>query len=425
MFQVDGYAVPDPPWLVCKGPESRCFELHEAGGQEFEMRILGGDRNVIASRRFETSQAAIEWGFAERRLLEFDGWKHPYDAEVDDAFEDGVRNWNMVVLGGQRASRFRAWEMAMTVPEARRACVQYAGAPYLGLLTPEELFARYRLLCMSLMEVTRDGRLEVSAWDEWHDRWVHTAAEILLRDLPLDDDRGCPDWSFLQSERLPRATAAYARRKLDWGERILVKYGSTSFLRPALEEGLFRISPASYYNDPSLDTARRDAELERYLVDTATVLTSTLRRHAEGLGDDEKALYTRVVQSATDYYIFCVAGEWELRLFEDFSAGACLVITDPARFARALGDAAQSQLPDWNFACAYVRYIDPVQDLQRMNRGAEERFAPFFCKDFRYSYQKEVRAAWLPPDPGVPAANLEHLFVRLGNLEDYCELIEL
>jgi hypothetical protein len=54
-----------------------------------------------------------------------------------------------------------------------------------------------------------------------------------------------------------------------------------------------------------------------------------------------------------------------------------------------------------------------------------KEFAPFFCKDFRYWYQKEVRAAWLPPDPRTPPAALDHLFIELGCLKDYCELIEI
>ena len=165
MFQVDGYTVPDPLWLVCRHGEERIFDLKNAVDGQFEMRILDGNQAVISSRTFKTAELAIEWGFAERRLLEFDGWKHPYDAEVDDAFEDGVRNWNMLVLGA-RGSRFQVWETAMRIPEAERACAQYAGAPYLGLLTEEELFARYRLLCMSLINVTRDGRLEPADWDE-------------------------------------------------------------------------------------------------------------------------------------------------------------------------------------------------------------------------------------------------------------------
>ena len=424
VFQIDGYCVPDPPWLVCKNSESRIFELHDVGEEEFELRILDGQKVVIASRTFKTRQLAAEWGFEERQKLQFDGWKHPYDAAIDDAFEEGVRNWNLLVLG-VRGKKSPLWETSMLIPEARRACEQYAGAPYLGLLTTDELFERFRLLGLSLMNINSDGLLEPAAWDELQDKRIHAATEILLRDLSLDDQRGRPDWSFVRTTAFRRAVSAYKRRRLNWGDKILVKYGSAEFLRPALKQGILRISPASYYNDPSLNAARRDAELDRVLIDAATDLTSTIRHRPEELRKDELASYTRVVESGTDYYIFCLAAGWQLRLFDDFNADACLVITDPTRFAHALGEAARSQLPDWHFACQFVRYIDPVQELRFMNRGVEVRFAPFLCKDFRFSYQKEVRAAWLPPDPEAPRMELGHLFVTLGSLEDYCEMIEI
>ncbi len=423
LYQIDGYSVPDPPWLVCKNSESRIFELHDLGEEEFEMRILDSDEVVIASRTFKTRQLAAEWGFAERQELQFDGWKHPYDAAIDDTFEEGVRNWNLLVLG-VRGKKFPLWEAYMLIAEARRACEQYACAPYLGMLTIDELFERFRLLGVSLMDINSHGFLEPAAWDELHDKWIHAATEILLRDLSLDDERGRPDWSFVQTTGFRRAVSAYKRRTLKCSDKILVKYGSAEFLRPALKQGIVRISPASYYNDPSLNAARRDAELDRVLIDAASDLTSTIRLRPEELRE-EPALYTRLIQSTTDYYIFCLAGGWQPRLFNDFNADACLVITDPTRFARALGEAVRNRLPDWHFTCEFVRYIDPIQELRFMNRGVEVRFAPFLCKDFRFSYQKEIRAAWLPPNPEGPRMELEHLFITLGNLEDYCEMIEI
>lgn len=364
-------------------------------------------------------------GFAERQTLQFDGWKHPYDAAIDDAFEEGVGNWNLLVLGG-RGRKFPLWETAMLIAEARHACEQYAGAPYLGLLTTKELFERFRLLWPLVMDINGDGLLEPAAWDELHDKWIHAATEILLRDLSLDDKRGRPDWSFVGTTALRRAVTAYKGRRLNWGDKILVKYGKKKHLRPALKQGELRISPASYYKkkDRSLNLARRDDELVRKLIDAATDMTSTIGRRPK-LRKAKPALYSRRVQSVTNYYIFCLAGGWQLRLFGDFDADACLVITDPTRFAHALGEAVRSQLPDWHFACQFVRYIDPVQELRFMNRGAEERFAPFFCKDFRFSYQKEVRAVWLPPDQEDPRMQLEHFKVRLGSLEDYCEMVEI
>jgi len=419
----DGFSIPNPPWLVCKDGESRIFELCSCGQKGFEMRILDANHTVVLSRRFKTRRLAIEWGFEEQSVLRFDGWKHPYDAAVDEVVEDGVGNWNRWVLTG-RGKRFPMWQAMMQVPEARRAADKYAGAPYLGLVTIDEIYARFRILAISLMDVGTDGLCQPAAWGKWHDKWVHTATEILLRDLSLDDERCRADWSFLGSAPLRRAVSAYSRRRPSWGDKLLVKYGSAQYLRSGLKYGTFRISPANSYNDPSLNAARRDDELERLLVDTAVDTTSLFGPLAETMPPEDRALYTRPVQSVSDYYIFCLAMGWNVRLFNDFNADACLVITDPKRFIRALGEAAKGQLPDWRFCCKPVTYIDSVQDLRFLRVRTEARFAPFFCKDFRYLHQKEVRAVWLPPDPAA-RLDLGHIFITLGSLEEYCELIEI
>jgi hypothetical protein len=418
------FAIPNPPWLVCKGNESRSFELFPCDEGGFEMRIVDGGGVVLTSRNFDTRELAIRWGFEERQVLLFDGWKHPYDAAVDEAFEEGVANWNLLVLDS-RAEKFPWWQGMMHIPAAKRASEFYAGAPYLGLLTTDELFKRYCLLFVSTMRMTADGFLEPTDWNDLADKWIHAATEILLRDLSPDDERCRPDWSFVRTPNVTRAASSYSRRKLNWGDDVLVKYGSARFLRPALERGSFRISPANSYLDPSLNVARQDDELERRLVDAAIDMTSVLRQDVDKLSPEERVLYTRPIRSVTNYYIFCMAGGWVPRLFDDFDADACLVITNPVRFARALRDAARGQLPDWHFVCEPVKYIDPVQDLRFLSGRAQERFAPFLCKDFRYLYQKEVRAAWLPPDPEVPRKDLDHIFVDLGSLSDYCELIEI
>jgi hypothetical protein len=100
-------------------------------------------------------------------------------------------------------------------------------------------------------------------------------------------------------------------------------------------------------------------------------------------------------------------------------------VTDPWRFARELGEAAAHVLPGWHYAFEFVRYIDPVQPLDGLNDETRQPFAPFLCKDFRYSYQHEVRAAWLPPTAKGSQPQLDHIFVTLGALTDYCELIEI
>jgi hypothetical protein len=342
----------------------------------------------------------------------------------DIAFEEGVANWNLLAFNAySRSESF--WEIALLLPNTKPACAEYARTRYLGLLSDEALFARYRTLQVGTMEMDDEGYLTPAKWNGWRDKWIHAAMEITLRGLSMNDERTKPDWSFGRTPLMLRAVAARSRRKLSWGRKLLVKYGSRRFLRAALEDGVIRISRASSYDDPSLNAARRDRELQRDLIDSAFETTATLGPIGNTASEDERQLYAKTVESAIDYYIFCLAGGCELRLFDDFEADACLVITEPERFAASLGEAAAHQLPGWHYGCQFVRYFDPVQRLTEVERFNSQVFAPFFSKDFRYAYQREVRAAWLPPDPEAPRSPFDHLFLTLGALKDYCELIEL
>jgi len=341
----------------------------------------------------------------------------------DDAFEEGVGNWNFLRLAGPMNSD-PFWVATTALPETKPAVTAYARAPYLGLLTTDQLFERFRILGAATMAMDDDGFLSPAPWDMWHDKWIHAAVELTFRDLSPIDERARPDWSFARTPRVLRAMAALKRRRLEWGPHVLVKYGEPRFLRQALDEGRFRIAPASYYSDPTLNPAQRDDEQSRQLIDAATELTSTLGPLGDTITSSERGLYTHPVQVVVDYYIFCVAGGWYLRLFDDFDADACLVITDPQRFARELSEAVRRTLPGWHCAFESVRYIDPVQPVTSLSDEERRSFMPFLCKDFRYWYQHEVRAAWLPPTAKGADAKLDYLYVTLESLVDYCELIE-
>lgn len=346
--------------------------------------------------------------------------RDPYD----EAFEDGVLNFNLLrLLRPMTEDPF--WVATRLLPQTKPALEAYARAPYLGLLTTDDVIERFRMLFVATMEMGDDGFLLPAPWSHLHDKWIHAAVELTFRRLSPFDEQAKVDWSFVRSPRLLRAVAARKRCRLEWGPHVLVKYGAPDFLRQAVDEGRFRIAPASYYSDPSLNYAQRDDELSRLLIDTASDMTSTLGHLGDAMTPEERALYTHSVQAAVDYYIFCVAGGWSLRMFDDFDADACLVVTDPWRFARELRDAAARVLPGWHCAFEFVRYIDPVQPLDGLDDQKRQPFAPFLCKDFRYSYQQEVRAAWLPPTANGSRPKLDHIFVTMGRLNEYCELIEL
>ena len=72
-------------------------------------------------------------------------------------------------------------------------------------------------------------------------------------------------------------------------------------------------------------------------------------------------------------------------------------------------------MQDWSGGCKRVVYIDPLNcpmvDID-----------VFSSKHFRYAYQREYRFIWLPPDP---EQNLDHIFIDVPNIEEYCYLVNL
>lgn len=340
-----------------------------------------------------------------------------------DPYDEGVQNWLRLVLSS-REKENTIWGGMMILPQYRACAEDYITNRYLEVLPTELLITRYRDLYGCTLGLDDDGYIAFLPFDHWHVRWIHTATELVIRGESLEGEKFRPPMSHVRSEPVLKAIKAKAHRKLEWGHPMIVKYGDAKFLSSALQKGAFRVSPASYYNDPSLNLARRDTELERNVMRDGFSSNGVLNAVGKYLSAEEFAHYTSPVESRTDYYILCFALGYEPRLFYDFQANSCLVITEIGRFLDALEAAAINALPGWEFGSAPIRYIDPFQHVIQGNSGEPDPryFAPFLCKDFKYSYQREFRAGWLPPEPMM---NLDHIFIELGPLTDYCELIML
>lgn len=345
--------------------------------------------------------------------------QEPYD----DIYDEGVQNWLRLVLSAREKENI-VWGGMMILPSYRECAEGYIKNRYLEILPTELLLTRYRDLYGCRLGLDDEGYVAFLPFDHWHVRWIHTATELVIRGESLSGEHFLPALNHVRSQPVLDAIRAKSRRKLEWGQPMLVKYGDARFLTSALQRGVFRVSPASYYNDPSLNLARRDTELERNVMRDGFSSNGVLDAVGKYLNPEEFAHYTSLVESRTDYYMLCFALGYEPRLFYDFQANSCLVINEPGRFLDALEAAAANVLPGWEFGSAPIRYIDPFQHVIQGSPGEPEPryFAPFLCKDFRYSYQREFRAGWLPPEPVM---NLDHIFVEIGCLTDYCELIVL
>jgi len=217
--------------------------------------------------------------------------------------------------------------------------------------------------------------------------------------------------------------ASYPMQPLGWNNELkensknnnyLFKFGSRSYLQDMLDFGKMRISPASMYDDPSLNSAIRDEELkltvEYYPSDVMISYYDPRRKESVGVHPVSNLIKT--VEASTNYYVYCVSTDYKARFFKDFSADSCLIIKDADRFVKTLAKAFYEKISkEWNGYAGLVKYIDPLFPVEDIDI--------FFSKDFKYLYQSEFRFVWFPPKA---EKNLDSVFVNLGNINDYCEL---
>lgn len=215
---------------------------------------------------------------------------------------------------------------------------------------------RFRDVFVNYLELTQGGKIGLVPLEEGGSGWVelftHLLEEYRLRfgDYPAGFRDG-----LLAEANIPRpdhpdagiASVTVAAHPLPGGT-FLAKYGRTRHLERALERGEILISPASSYEDSSLDPARRadelkvsiqipGEELEIRIIDEAT------GKPIETLPQPAWVTYTRGTRA--DFYVYCLSAAWKPQLFLDFQADACLLITNPRIFLNRLVQVVVAKLP--------------------------------------------------------------------------------
>lgn len=255
----------------------------------------------------------------------------------------------------------------------------------------------------------------------WMIIFTHILEEFVLRGYKPPEPIGerfqeiqIPKYDW---EGLPKAVESFKKMNLVQ-EKFLLKYGKYNYLQSCLEEGKLRIMPASSYDDSSLNPAIRDAELE---IKFSSIPSEVKMEVFDGKTGQPKGFITPTgnvnytLKSRTNYYVYCLADRYSLRMYGDFEADCRLVIKDPDKFLQKLIEGFSNQLPDYKVFFNSVNYFDPL------NAKAND-LDVYFSKHFRYSYQKEFRVIWLPPEQ---TTKLEPIFLELGNLAEFCEIIRL
>lgn len=297
---------------------------------------------------------------------------------------------------------------------------QYRLRPYLRHTPLDELNARFRDVVANLTTLTEDGKLgsvtQRSEMEYWLSRLEHLFEEYR--------NRGGLPYGLLQKKDIiqptfpdqPKAAVALEQvcpldRKL-----CLVKFGRREHMAEMYDKGRIRIAPASSYSDPSLNLATKDDELHRSVVALGSELSVVpVDPRTESRGQELELVGNAVITwQVNDYYVYCLSGRIDIRLFSDFDADACVILRDRAAFEDRLRRAVHDRLSGWRCGSRSVEYFDPYD---ARNVGSEV----WFRKHFRYWYQQEWRFVWLPPAPQNEA--LVPFFVELGSLASIADLV--
>ena len=304
--------------------------------------------------------------------------------------------------------------------------VEYRVHRYLTDLSDDELRNRGQDAFLNFMTINDAGKASpLPTTHQWHVYWrmrfVHFLEECVLRFGSYPNGLG-PQFIIglkfpnPKSKKVRAAMSAVGREGLEDG-KYLVKYGKREHLKQTLHNGIVRISPASSFADPSLNDAVRDTELEfSFLLYKPT--HENLRPYldqppAEPFILDGSAIITQTAKE--DFHLFCLSASYDPRLFDDFDADACLLITKPIEFRDRLLWAIHRAVNARGHSFSTVTYVDPLTET-----GKDTHLA--LRKNARYTYQDEVRAVWLPKDRSAPLAVQ---FVKVGNLEDVARLVVL
>jgi hypothetical protein len=296
---------------------------------------------------------------------------------------------------------------------------QYSANRYLQYLSLEDLAQRTRDVLSNyhvLNEQCKIGLRSINGEGEyWFTLFIHIMTEMDLRKADFPD--GFLEGAPLVSPTWPRIPRPIeAIKGINLSGDYLVKYGEQRYLRPMFEKGSLRIAPASSYNDPSLNQARKDSELKvSILVDPSAAKIELVDENTlkPDYTIDAIGNLTATLDCTSDYYVYCLSMEYNARLFDDFEADCCLIIHQPIKFVESLYKDFSQRFPSWRGRATGVSYYDPLM-IERMPSSV------FFHKHFRYAYQREYRIVLLPPQS---IKQLEPFFIELGSLEEYCELI--
>lgn len=345
---------------------------------------------------------------------------------------------------------------------------EYRANRYLRFESRAGLNQRFQDLLTNITILNDAGHEDLSAEKHWHQMFRHVIVEMFLRGEPPVPHNLDPTvrqaMLFPDKELCKKAARAIGR--LEFSGEILVKYGNAEHIEALYNHGDVYMPPASFYGDPDHNQAVHDKELafshyavvmknDSYLKSTDVcanwpVLKGPKHRilplfHAP---DAEEDHITRLESFGPDAWVYCVSSVLTPRLFSDFNANACIVLSRD-EFKDRICDALRPLAGTKLFSHGNVHYTDPFGAYQEpshppqmhlaygaKNEDDDQPFSPFgpgaqlfrppevyFRKLFRFAYQREYRFVSHPPK--VTEKLNAPIEFTLGPLKDIGELIVL
>jgi hypothetical protein len=297
---------------------------------------------------------------------------------------------------------------------------QYRKDRYMEFLLSEEVEERTKDIFTNIMLLSNKGQISLHNMDGVGEYWMilftHVLEEFQFRYGPYPN--GFIN-GFLKSADIIKPTFPEPPKAKSAIESIgglkpnqLYKFGKAIHLNEMFGKGKIRISPASFYNDASLNNAIRDDELSFSLKSRADkhLFTTQNNQNIPAIGNVE---YRLEVQ--TNYFVHCFSSNYTLREFDDFEADTCIVIREPMTLVKRMMSCFEQYKQFYRGFASGVKYIDPLN-------AKPDEVNIFFTKHFKYSYQNEYRTIWLP---NAPTLDLEPFFIEIGNMSKYAEIVRI
>jgi len=191
-------------------------------------------------------------------------------------------------------------------------------------------------------------------------------------------------------------------------EKHLYRYSKMHYLRDAMVNGRFCVSPALEYMKRDYDTARRDNEVvhKKDVPAEAVKITTKDGTPIVPLGDVTfSTLFLPI-----DSYILCFSYDYDEGLYDEFTGSeACLVVQNVKEFSQRIHDAFARAMPSYLGVDGRVTYGKHQSSL-----------GVLFSKPKEFLYQREYRFSWIPEKP---THLLDPTVFIEGNFDDIRKLI--